>query len=183
MSNLNRRAFLKLMGQGTAVLGMGLSGIVWARSGSALAQEMANPKHPDWSEWEFYSPDKYDAQDAKVLKEVQAQLALINNRGDIDIDALVSGKLAGSPGIEGRGPGGGTKVTLDSIMSLANMYGAHNPLWTDRDYAKRTKYGDLIAMPIIASAGGWPSVSGKGLGDYLVVSDLNVILTFHRPVY
>jgi acyl dehydratase len=164
------------------VLGLGLSGNAWTRSGGALAQETTDPKHPEWDKWEFYLPGKYDAQDAKVLKEVQAQLALINNRGEIIIDDLVSGKLDGTPGIGGRGPGG-TKVTLDSMMSLADMYGAHNPLWTDKNYAKRTKYGDLIAMPIIASAGGWPSVSGKGLGDYMVVSDLNVSLTFHRPVY
>ena len=36
MYKFNRRTFLKLLGQGTAVLGMGLSGRAWTKTGTSL---------------------------------------------------------------------------------------------------------------------------------------------------
>jgi acyl dehydratase len=68
------------------------------------------------------------------------------------------------------------------MISAADAYGENNPLFTDRNYAKKTKYGDLIAFPFITDAGGWPQVP-SGLGDYKLVSDLNVSYAFYKPVY
>jgi hypothetical protein len=79
MAKMNRRKFLKVLGQGTAAvsMGLGLPGSAWFRPGVAQAQVVGDPKHPDWNDWDFYYPGKYDAQDTEVLKEFQAQLALM----------------------------------------------------------------------------------------------------------
>jgi acyl dehydratase len=39
------------------------------------------------------------------------------------------------------------EVTWDGTRHFANGYGDNNPLWCDRDYAKSTRWGDLIAPP------------------------------------
>lgn len=191
MSGLNRRKFIKIMGQGATALGMGvgISGRPWAAEGShqgpPQGQSQAQQKvwddllEPD--QWEVYYPGVYDADHEKALKELHAKLDQINNRGDIDVKDLVSGKLDGKPGIGGRSPGG-TKITLENMARSADSYGENNPLFTDADYGKKTKYGDMIAFPFIAMSGSWPDMP-SGMGDYKVISDLNVSQAFYKPVY
>jgi acyl dehydratase len=190
MSKLNRRKFIKLLGGGTAALGMGISGRSWAAQAppgppqTPQVQQKTPDDLLDCDAWEIYYPDVFDdAEQEKVIKGVRANLEQINKRGDIDVKDLISGKLDGTPGIGGRGPGGGTKITLENMMTNARRWGADNPIFTDREYAKKTKYGDLIAVHFIVDAGGWPSIPSTGMGDYKLVSDLNVSLTFHKPVY
>ena len=182
MISLNRRTFLKLMGQGTAAagIGMGLTGKAWAaQAGPAEAARAADPKDPNWSDWEFYSPNVYDAEDTKILKEFQAELALTNNRGEININDLVSGKLEGKPGI-----GKGTQITSENMKTYARRYGANNPLWTDSNYAKKTKWG-AIAMPFAAAEPGYmPAMfKARGFADYMVVSAHNDTINYYKPVY
>ena len=49
----------------------------------------------------------------------------------------------------------GTEITAEKMNSTADAYGETNPLFTDRSYAKSTKYRDLIAFPFIIELGGW----------------------------
>jgi acyl dehydratase len=182
MAKMNRRKFLKVLGQGTAAvsMGMGLSGSAWIRSASAQMRNEPDPKHPDWSDWEFYYPGKYNTQDTKVLKEFQAQLALINNKGNINISDLISGKLEGKPGI-----GRATKITSETMTTAANTYGAENPMWCDPNYAKNTKRG-AMAMPFGSGPGptGLPAMpKSEGIGDYMVVSAHNDTVTYYKPIY
>ena len=57
-----------------------------------------------------------------------------------------------------------TEVTRDAIRHYAHGVGDDNPLWCDPDYARGTKFGDVIAPPSIlfacTQAGG--SVTGPG---------------------
>jgi len=184
MPELSRRTFIKLMGQGTAVLCMGgvPIGALAAQTGGPTARKIFDPAHPEWTDWEFYFPGKYDTQDAKVLKELKAQLALINNKGIITIpDDLVSGKLNDKPYVGERRV---KKVTSELMTTYARRYGANNPLFTDRNYAKRTKWGSM-AMPFaVAEPGYMPAMpKAEGIGDYMVVTAHNDVMNYYKPVY
>ena len=39
------------------------------------------------------------------------------------------------------------EATRDNIRHYAHGIGDDNPLWCDPDYAKDTKYGDVVALP------------------------------------
>ena len=39
------------------------------------------------------------------------------------------------------------EASRDAIRHYAHGIGDDNPLWCDPDYAKTTKYGDVIALP------------------------------------
>ena len=173
MSNLNRRKFLKLLGQGTAALGMGLSGRAWAQSRSTQAQKVSN------NEWEIFYPGKYEEWEAKQLKKIQASIDQINNFGDLNVMDLVSDKLQGKPGVGNRE----TKVTLDNMMTFSNEFLFNrNALFYDREYAKKSKYGDLIAFPLILGLGAFPDQVREGFDNILGMSHTNII-NFYKPLY
>jgi acyl dehydratase len=189
MSKMNRRTFLKVLGQASAALGVGIGllGSGWGRSGSAWAADAQVKKAADtwdWDAWEFYYPGKYDEADAKVLNEFKAELDKINKRGDINVKDLISGKLSNVPGIGGGGPGAG-QVTYDSMIKMAKQCGlGDDPLFTDRDYAKKTKYGNLFAVPLFSSLEIMPAMpKSKGIGDYMVVNDLCHTMNYYKPFY
>ncbi len=73
-----------------------------------------------------------------------------------------------------------TQATRDAIRHYCNGIGDVNPLYRDREYAKKTKYGDIIAPPLfifsaywMVGGGGLPGVHGWHSG-----SDI----TFHRII-
>jgi len=186
MSELSRRSFIKIAGHGAAVLGLGgmtLSNRAWSQSGSAKAQqtnELAIPADPADNVWEFYYPGRYSAEDAKILKNFQAELDQINNR-KIDIKDLISGKLNTTQIL---GPMGLTKITNDTMATYYRRYGANNPLFNDKAYGKKTKFGDVIAFPLILQPELWPAMSdSKGLVDYMLVNGLNCTYNYYKPFY
>ena len=74
------------------------------------------------------------------------------------------------------------EATRDSIRHYAHGIGDDNPLWCDPDYAARTKYGGIIALPsflfatnriISGYVGGLPGVHAMWSG-----ADWN----WHKPV-
>jgi acyl dehydratase len=185
MSSFNRRVFIKRIGQGAAVLGLGSTGLwgkTWAFGADHEVQQAGDTW--DWTAWEFYYPGKYDAADTKILADFKAELDLINNRGEINIQDLIAGKLSKTPGVSGGGPGAG-KVTYDSMLKMAKQCGlGDDPLFTNRDYAKNTKYGGLIAVPLWCSLEIMPAMpKAKGIGDYMVVNDLCHTMNYYKPFY
>jgi acyl dehydratase len=42
-----------------------------------------------------------------------------------------------------------TEINRDAILCFAHAIGDMNPLWNDEEYARKTKYGDMIAPPCI----------------------------------
>jgi acyl dehydratase len=187
MSELSRRTFMKISGQGIAALGLGGMGF----SGQSLAQEGdMKVQSPDTAippifkkaddKWEYYYPGQYNAEDTEILKGFQTELDQINNR-KIKIEDLVSGKLNTTQVV---GPMGLTKITEDAMATCYRRYGDGNPLFSDKTYAKKTKYGDVIAFPLILQPELWPAMSNaKGLVDYMVVNGLNCTYNYYKPFY
>jgi acyl dehydratase len=136
--------------------------------------------------WEFYYPNKYDAKDAEVLEEFQGVFEKIRNWGDIDINDVISGKLnnENAPVVSWNPMENNFKVTLDNMMSQANAYVGDLSLFTDREHAKKTRYGDLIAFPLVLTLEVMPAMpKDKGIGDYMVVSAHNDVINFYKPIY
>jgi len=185
MAKVDRRTFLKLVGGGTAALGVGMSlpGRSWAQAGSATAQQAKDTAIPTKAAdnvWEFYYPGQYETSDKKILEKFQTELDQINSR-KINIEDLVKGKLKTT---EVVGPMGLTKITHDTMSTCDRRYGANNPLFSDKTYAKKTKYGDVIAFPLILQPELWPQMSNaKGLVDYMVVNGLNCTYNYYKPFY
>lgn len=182
MYKIDRRGFLKLMGQGTAVLGIGgMTGRLWAAQfgGPPQEEKPEDPMHPDWSNWEFYFPGVYDVQDTKVLNEFHAELDKINNKGNVDTNELVSGNLEGQPGI-----GRTSKIAAEGVETTSRLYGGRNPMWLDSKYAKKSKWDGMV-IPFASGVGGaMPAMpKSEGIGDYMVVSHYNISVSYYKPVY
>ena len=57
-------------------------------------------------------------------------------------------------------------VNGDSIAHAARAIGDSNPLWVDREHAKRSRYGTMVAPPALlygAAWGSWDLRRGQGL--------------------
>jgi len=181
MSRLDRRTFLKRLGQGTAVVGMGGMGALKFPA-RALAAQAAPPKGPAkagdyWDGWEYYYPGKYDAEDARVLKDFQQELYEVNHKGNINIQGVIDGKYDGKSWV-----GRTNRITTDSMLQTANIYVPTNPLFTDQSYGKKTKYGEMIAFPLVSSLEIMPAMpKTKGIGDYMVVSAHNDTNSYYAP--
>ena len=179
-----------VLGQGTAALGMGSMALTgrarkaWAaQSGGSQTQQAKKAVDSRWDEWEFYKPGQYNEEDTKVLNDFQAELAQLNKQGsNFSVNYLISGKLSSG---QGAGPGGrGTKITNEGMMRVANINVPTNPLFTNREYAKKSKYGNPIAWPLISSLEVMPAMpKSKGIGDYMVVSAHNDTNSYYKPFY
>ena len=185
MSSFNRRMFIKRVGQGAAAISLAGSGVFgknWAYGADKEVQQAGDTWN--WDEWKFYYPGKYDAADTKMLSDFKAELDKINNRGEINISDLISGKLKNTPGVGGGGPGAG-KVTYDSMVKMARQCClGDDPFFTDKEYAKKGPFGALTAVPLWCSFEIMPAMpKSKGLGDYLVVNDLCHTMTYYKPFY
>jgi acyl dehydratase len=175
MAGLDRRSFLKIVGGGTAALGMGMNfpGGSWAQG---VAQKTADSK---WSDWEYYYPGKYDEEDAKTIKEFMAACESVEKKGEVNINDLISGKLTGKVGI-----GRASKITASDIEGIAKANVPNNPLYMDKEYARKTKYGNLFAFPMISSLEVMPAmVKDKGFADYILVSSHNDTNSYYKPFY
>lgn len=175
----SRRDFLKLLGQGTVVLGAGSTGLLerlWAQS-----QVPADLHLADGPEWEFYKPGVYDANDQKIIDKFKAELDALNSRGKISFADLISGKFKASQ------PGGGNirgLISHEELTKVINNFGGGDPLFSDPAYAAKTKYGKCIAPPVIGVDEYMPPMpTGTGFGDFMVVSHWNGTTNFNRPVY
>ncbi|MBI2846667.1 MAG: MaoC family dehydratase N-terminal domain-containing protein [Chloroflexi bacterium] len=56
-----------------------------------------------------------------------------------------------------------TEATRDTIGHFCNGIGDTNPLYRDREYAKKTRYGRIVAPPCFLYSVYWPS----GMGGYM----------------
>jgi 3-hydroxybutyryl-CoA dehydratase len=72
-------------------------------------------------------------------------------------------------------------VTAEDIQKFADVTGDHNPLHTDSDYAKKTRFGECIAHGML-SAGYISAVLGTKLAPHACAVYLSHTLRFLRPV-
>ena len=72
-------------------------------------------------------------------------------------------------------------VTAEDIQKFADVTGDHNPLHSDAEYAKKTRFGECIAHGML-SAGYISAVLGTKLAPHACAIYLSQTLRFLRPV-
>lgn len=126
-------------------------------------------------------PEKYEADEAARLDEYMKQLRQIDERGPVNIDDLVSGKISDdTPGI--KAPVIALKNTLEA---KANEVDPDNRLYFDERVAVKYGYDSAPAFPpMFAEKGGYFQSGISQLGGVnLGVSELNHSAEFLKPVY
>jgi len=72
-------------------------------------------------------------------------------------------------------------ITVEDIQKFAEVTGDHNPLHSDTEYAKKTRFGECIAHGML-SAGFISAVLGTKLAPNACAIYLSQTLRFLRPV-
>lgn len=75
-----------------------------------------------------------------------------------------------------------TSATKDTIRHFAHGIGDTNPLWTEEEYAKKSRYGCIIAPPCFLYSVHWPLGQGggmPGIHGWHAGNDWE----FYRPIY
>ena len=88
MNTFGRRTFLKLLGQGTAVLGMGLSSKAWAQTGRASTssggQKFTSGKYQIFEPGVYFDWEKKMVEERLVRPEIPAVSRWVNSRAEKD---------------------------------------------------------------------------------------------------
>jgi len=177
MVDLNRRYLLTALGQSAALIGLS------AFTARDLAWPEAAVRGAAPDEWEYYFPNRYDAQDQKVLNAFHARLESVNNYGPINIADVVNGRLTGVPPLSWNPYEFGYKVTRENVDDHARMYTNNNPLFADAAYPGATSGGARIAFPLVLTLEAMPAMPKKeGIGDYMVVTSHNDTIAFFEPI-
>ncbi len=150
MNKFDRRFFLKLMGKGTAALGIGMgisTRTVFAKTDSANAASIASAK----GKYQTFNPGEYLDWEKKVVEERLAQAAG---------KAPLTGGMMGFPG------GGSGAISQAEIVSYNSKWDPYNPLFNDKAYAQRAGYPDIPAFPCFKTPmGNSPAAIPRDLGD------------------
>jgi hypothetical protein len=128
MSNLNRRTFLKLLGQGTAALGMGFS----LSAGAACAKEESGTTAGSGSKntkgkYQTFQPGEYLDWEKDMIEERMA----IVRKGPQKTTA-------------GAAP---APITEDEIIAANRKVDPYNPLFNDKEYARKAGYPSVPGVP------------------------------------
>lgn len=124
MYTLNRRRFLKFLGQGTAALGagMGFSGGLLNLTGCTKAK-----KAETGNGYQVFFPGKYSDTEKEALDRFKASLPL---------------DLLGDPYEVTE-----KEVRPEIISSHNAIVSPRNPLYNDEAYAQKTRFGAMVAAP------------------------------------
>jgi len=150
-------------------------------------------------------PGVYTAEEQKILDDFKKSLEAGGPGGGPG-----GGTGGGAPGGAGGAPGGGSgggamlgtapggagkaQLSTDTFMGMtadktamkkyAKNFDPWNPLYNDEEYAKKTKYGSIIAVPFFKEAGAmFPSMGNlKGLGNFGPANDGGDI-EFFLPIH
>jgi hypothetical protein len=104
----------------------------------------------------------------------------INNRGTIDIKALINGTLPKDT------PGVSTVIVAseDMIRYENQKYDPENPVLNNAEYAKKLGYANIFALPPFAAHDDSYMVPyPKEARDTFLVEDLNHSVTYYKPIY
>lgn len=127
MYKFNRRNFLKLFGQGAAVLGLGLSGKssirtepAWAETGSGRGK------------YQIFQPGEYLDFEKEMIEERFA----LAEKGPPESDGSVQA------------------VKEDELLKWNRNWDPYNPLFNDKAYAQKAGYPDVPAFPCYTHSSG-----------------------------
>lgn len=134
------------------------------------------------SEYEVFYPGVYSEEDQSALDEHLARCHALDERGDVDLQALVNCELEGVSGID-YGPRGKRELVDWQCALETSNYEPHNPIYNDDEYAKGLGYKGKPCVPLTANTGMFCDAMPWQLRDNLVISGLNHTLYFNAPVY
>jgi acyl dehydratase len=125
-------------------------------------------------------PGVYTAREADLIKKYFDANRALQERGPIDVQKLVNGTLpADTPGL-----GPVIKATEQWVRYNNAKYDPDNPLRTDRDYARKAGWQDILAYPTFGAHDDTFMVPfPPAARDKLLVSDLNHSVTAYKPIY
>ena len=129
MPKLNRRTFLKLLGQGSAALGlgMGLSGKAMAKTGSTGSRNVR---------YQTFQPGEYFDWEREMVEERFALAKKGPQRGSSE-----SMNRSGGP-VDPLKP-----VTEEDILNYNRKWDPYNPLFNNKEYAQKAGYPGVPAWP------------------------------------
>jgi len=141
MPEYNRRAFLKVMGQGSAALGVGLStSAAWAQTGGG--KKFVSRKYQTFQPGEYFDWEK---------EMIEQRLAQAENP---------QRQEGGGP------PGGGGPVTEAAILEYNGKWDPYNPLFNDPEYARKAGFPGVPAFPNFQTPrGNAPAAIPMDFGD------------------
>ncbi len=134
----------------------------------------------DSSDFEVLYPGVYVDREKALLERYLADNRAIEERGGIDVQALVAGDLpADTPGLLPS-----VQVAEDMVRYNNYKYDPENPLLHDAAYARSRGYQDILAMPCFgAHDDSFMVPCPPDMRDTLLVSQLNHSVTAFRPIY
>ena len=146
--------------------------------GWAGAVETATPGRNEDSDFVTVYPGVLTAKEKTAVEKWDADNKAIDERGPVDIQALISGTLPEDT------PGVGRKlaVTREMLLYDAGKYDPENPILNDAEYARKLGYRDIVAYATFA-ANDDIIMPKYPLRDKLLVSDLNHNITCYKPIY
>ena len=125
-------------------------------------------------------PGVYTEKEKALVEKYLADNKAIEERGDIDVQALIKGTLPkGTPGL------GPSFVVTEAMVRYNNeKYDPENPVLNDTQYAQKLGYEDIIAMPCYGAHDDTFMVPyPPDARDTLLVSQLNHSVTSYKPIY
>ena len=130
--------------------------------------------------FEVHFPGVYSQREKISFEKYYKMISDIENRGLVDVKALVNGSLpCDTPGI-------GPTLAVDETMVMYNhdKYDPDNRLWHDEEYARSLGYDGI---PVCMTYGAYDdafmsAVDADGRAG-LLVSQLNHSVVSHRPIY
>lgn len=152
-----------------------------------------DPDAPRASEYgtisQVFYPNVYSDAEEKTLSEFAASLqgasgAMSNGEGS-DTTGANQGGLAGNDDAQTSTDAlMGMTAELDDMLEYASAFDYWNPLFNDEQYAKTTKYGEVIGVPFYKEAGAmFPTINLTPiLGDSWNGSNDGGDFTFYLPV-
>ena len=134
----------------------------------------------DPADFETFYPGVYGGREAEPVARHLAGNRALEERGEIDTEALAAGTLpADTPGL-------GPKLEVTEAMVRYNntKYDPDNPVLNDADYARSLGFKDILAMPCYGAHDDTFMVPyPPDARDTLLVSQLNHAVTNYAPVY
>jgi hypothetical protein len=125
-------------------------------------------------------PGVYTEKEKALVEKYLADNKALEERGEIDLQALVNGTLPqDTPGL------GPSYVASEAMVRYNNeKYDPKNSVLNDAEYAKKLGYKDIIAMPCFGANDDIFMVPyPPDARDTLLVSQLNHSITSYVPVY
>ena len=125
-------------------------------------------------------PGVYTEKEKALAEKYLADNKALEKRGEIDVQALINGKLPkGTPGV------GPAFVVTEAMVRYNNKkYDSENPVLNDAEYAKKLGYQNIIAYPTFGGHDDTFMVPYPPQArDTLLVNGLNHSFTNYKPVY